>query len=91
MVRSRDTSNPALDLFPVGGAGPTVPAAANDGGSTAPVGSVAAILSGLNDEQRAAVTHGEGPLLIVAGAGTGKTQVLTRRIAWLVATKRARP
>ncbi len=49
------------------------------------------ILSGLNEEQLAAVTHGEGPLLIVAGAGTGKTQVITRRIAWLIATKRARP
>lgn len=49
------------------------------------------ILRGLNDEQLRAVTHGEGPLLIVAGAGTGKTQVVTRRIAWLIATKRARP
>jgi DNA helicase-2/ATP-dependent DNA helicase PcrA len=49
------------------------------------------ILRGLNPEQRAAVTHGDGPLLIVAGAGTGKTQVITRRIAWLIATKRARP
>ncbi len=49
------------------------------------------ILAGLNDEQLAAVTHGEGPLLIVAGAGTGKTAVITRRIAWLIATKRARP
>lgn len=49
------------------------------------------VLRGLNEEQRAAVTHGEGPLLIVAGAGTGKTQVVTRRIAWLLATGRAKP
>jgi DNA helicase-2/ATP-dependent DNA helicase PcrA len=49
------------------------------------------ILASLNPEQRAAVTHGAGPLLIVAGAGTGKTQVITQRIAWLIAEKRARP
>ncbi len=49
------------------------------------------ILEGLNDEQLAAVTSGGGPLLVVAGAGTGKTQVLVRRIAWLIATGRARP
>ena len=63
--------------------------------SHAAVGAVAPtvddLVADLNDEQRQAVTHGEGPLLIVAGAGTGKTAVITRRIAWLIATKRARP
>jgi len=49
------------------------------------------ILDGLNDVQREAVTHDAGPLLIIAGAGTGKTTVITRRIAWLIARKKARP
>ncbi len=57
----------------------------------APAHGAEAILEDLNPEQREAVTHGDGPLLIVAGAGTGKTQVITRRIAWLIASKRARP
>jgi len=42
------------------------------------------ILQDLNQEQREAVTYKEGPLLIIAGAGTGKTTVISRRIAWLV-------
>ncbi|MBI4449828.1 UvrD-helicase domain-containing protein, partial [Candidatus Uhrbacteria bacterium] len=42
------------------------------------------LLVDLNPEQRRAVTHERGPLLIVAGAGTGKTAVITRRIAWLI-------
>ncbi|MBX3029377.1 MAG: ATP-dependent helicase [Chloroflexi bacterium] len=74
--------HPRIDQEPVEG-GPTA----------APVALevVRPLLRGLDRDQRRAVTHRSGPLLVVAGPGTGKTEVITRRIAWLIATKRALP
>jgi DNA helicase-2/ATP-dependent DNA helicase PcrA len=52
---------------------------------------VRTLLRGLDRRQRQAVTHKDGPLLVLAGPGTGKTEVITRRVAWLIASKLARP
>ena len=87
-TRSRRREPSPLDQLPAWSE--LVPVMAPAVGDATPSG-LEALLGGLNPDQLRAVTHGQGPLLVVAGAGTGKTQVITRRIAWLIATRRARP
>ncbi len=87
-TRTRRREPSPLDQLPAWSE--LVPVMAPTVGEAVPAG-LEALLGGLNPDQLRAVTHGTGPLLVVAGAGTGKTQVITRRIAWLIATRRAKP
>ena len=86
---ARAQANAAAARARAGGAAPSGSHSGTAWGVT--VSDPAELIAGLNPAQEAAVTHSGAPLLIIAGAGSGKTRVLTHRIAHLIATGRARP
>jgi DNA helicase-2/ATP-dependent DNA helicase PcrA len=85
-----------FEMAPSGKSGPTgFDPFSSDPGASLPgnprASKIPAFVDALNDRQREAVLHTEGPLIVIAGAGSGKTKMLTSRIAYLVETGRARP